>query len=402
MKLLSLVCIVMFVLVSCDNENDKTESIIKPDYEDTSKAMGNIARSCVKTISMGGAKMDIREDVVFAPSSDVNRIFRIPSVVITNEGSILMSCESRSEIEDKGEIDILVARLERNNNVWHIRKVIPHDENNYGRSMNPIFVIDRLGSQGRKGRIYLFASHMKNPDYGVNQKTEEADMVYKYSDDDGKTWSYETSLKNLWDTTQYDANYPSACNGIQMSDGTLLVPTMIARDGKWRSGVVAKRAGMEWQFSFPTDIDGDNESSVYIDTQGNIILDCRTMDHLHRKYQYNISNNELMLLEGREISVNHDLKAEITRVYNDQTFYLSVYVDSHTGERENATLFGSDDGISWKKLYHLQDGFNGFGYGNAAYYNGQLVVAFEDYQNRDIKLHFLSDLLPSLQQIIKR
>ena len=259
-----LVCL-MFLFVGCDSDI-KHIAFTNRDYKDTSEPLGQSSLSRQKAIKLGGVDFNIREDIVYATSDEFNRVFRIPSAIITNEGSILLSCESRSEMADKGEIEILVARLERRKKNWHIRKVIAHNAKSYGRSMNPIFVIDRFGVHGRKGRIYLFAAHMKKPDYGVNQTTEDADFVYKYSDDDGLSWSSETSLKHLWDTTKYQAIYPSACNGIQTSDGTLLVPTMITKDNKWRSGMLQKRPDKDWMFSSPTIYDGDNESSVYINS----------------------------------------------------------------------------------------------------------------------------------------
>lgn len=45
---------------------------------------------------------------------------------------------------------------------------------------------------------------------------------------------------------------------------------------------------------------------------------------------------------------------------------MTTYVDVDRDTREDLTLFASTDGFSWFKVYKLQEGFNGFGYGNVS------------------------------------
>lgn len=59
--------------------------------------------------------------------------------------------------------------------------------------------------------------------------------------------------------------------------------------------------------------------SVYIDAQKRIILDCRTTTYVHRKYEYNLKYDDWTLLK-KEIKVNNNLKAEITRIENPANF----------------------------------------------------------------------------------
>ena len=390
---------VLFVINGC-GKIDEGDTPTPLDYEDTSDWILDHSDVYFKSIELGGTIIQIPEERVFSPSDKMKPVFRIPSGVITNKGSILVSCENRSEAQDKGEIDILVAKKKVGDTIWHIRKVLSHDSKSYGRYMNPVFVMDRMGCHEKKGRIYLFAAHMENPDYAVNQSAEEADMVYKYSDDDGKTWSPEKSIKCYWDTTQYSAIYPSSCNGVQAKDGTLFVPTMIVKNKKWRSGLLIKKPKGIWMFSAPTGMDGDNESSVYFNNNNQLILDCRTTEKIHRKYLYSSSDNSLSLLKESDVKVAVDLKAEITKVEFDTiSFYLTTYVDSKSGERENVSLYGSTDALKWSKVYGLQEGFNGFAYGNAAYYDNQLKIIFEDYAKNDIKMHDLSDYIHILQEL---
>lgn len=393
MTLLNFPLVVLIVsLYSCTTDNDVTQ----PDYVDTSEwvASSDSVSTIVVETNWGG-RFSLTEDVVYRSRLNLRKIFRIPSLVITNEGTLLLSCENRDEELDKGEMDILVARKTKDDGKWDIKKVVKQSDF-YGRSMDPIFVIDRMGAHGKIGRIYLFVSHEKNiQGYTDQTKTSESDIVYKYSDDDGRSWSDETSLKSKWDLSEYDINIPSACNGIQLDNGTMLVPTMPIKNGIWHSGLLIKRPNQDWYFTKPTPMDGDNECSVYIDNDGYIILDCRTTSKSHRKYKYNISTNDFTLLPD-EIQVSNDLKAEITKLEGENTFYMTTYVDVIGDTREDLTLFSSPDGYQWYKIYKLQKGFNAFAYGNVANFNGETYVAFEDYQENSIKVHRLTPYIKEI------
>lgn len=52
---------------------------------------------------------------------------------------MLVACENREGYEDKGEIDILVARKRVSDKEWEISRVWKNDYLTYGRSMNPVF-----------------------------------------------------------------------------------------------------------------------------------------------------------------------------------------------------------------------------------------------------------------------
>lgn len=387
---------VLFLNICCSDNDDSSLSL---DYTDTSEwvASSDSISTIVVETNWGG-RFSLTEDVVYRSGLNLRKIFRIPSLVITNEGTLLLSCENRDEELDKGEMDILVARKTKDDVKWDIKKVVKQSDD-YGRSMDPIFVIDRLGVHGKVGRVYLFVSHEKNiQGYTDHSKTSESDIVYKYSDDDGRSWSEETSLKCKWDLSEYDINIPSACNGIQLDDGTMLVPTMPINKGIWHSGLLVKKPSEDWFFTNPTPCDGDNECSVYVDNEGSIILDCRTTSKLHRKYVYDIANNNFILLPS-EIKVYNDLKAEITKVEWKESlgsFYMTTYVDVNRNTRENLTLFASLDGNLWCKIYKMQNGFNAFGYGNVAHYKGETIVAFEDYLDNSIKVHRLTPYIKEI------
>ena len=162
------------------------------------------------------------------------------------------------------------------------------------------------------------------------------------------TWSPEYSIKNECDFSLYDVVIPSSSNGIQTIDGTLILPTMVVKEGIWYSGIVyLKPRGKGWLFSVPTESPGDNECTVYVDKEEKIILDCRTKEAIRRKDVYDWQKNGWSPYLN-PIPVN--LKAEITR-YNqgDKAIFLTSFCDTEESKRENITLYGSLDAINWKK-----------------------------------------------------
>ena len=386
-----MIAVLMMTFTSCEGSND-CEIISELEYEDTSTNVTSTSRKNTIIREVGGTKNDIVEWVPFYAIEGLRPIFRIPSVTITNNGTTLVACENREIFSDKGKIDILVARKSLGGNEWEIRSVIPYDSLSYGRSMNPIFVIDRMGTFGNRGRIFLFVSHNTNDEkFGVEATTDEKDIVFKYSDDDGRSWSPEYSLKNKWNTAYYTASTPSCANGIQMDDGTLIIPTMFVKDAKWRSGIMYRKPGRDWSFSSPTPNDGDNECTVYVDNQGKLVLDCRTTDYCRRIYIYDMNNDSFELLDYQpKVMVN--LKGEIHKCQiNDSSLYLLTFVDAtKKRNRENVTLYSSLDGLNWGKVYRLQDGEVQGAYSNPVSYNGQTAVCYET--GDDIRIQEISHL----------
>lgn len=383
-----------FILSSCD----KIEGFPST-YEDTSVFLTKTGESEIKLIEIGGREYSVFSDKVF-PSvgkEPLRPVFRIPSIVITNSGTMLVASENRDSYDDKGEIDIVLARKGEKDSDWEIRRIWQNESMTYGRSMNPVFVIDRIGAFGLVGRIFLFTCHIKQGvGYADTAKTDEFDIVFKYSDDDGLTWSSECSIKDKSDFSLYDIVIPSAANGIQMYDGTLIVPTMNVKDGQYHSGIVYMNPKKrQWIFSNTTPNNGDNECTVYFSLEGDTILDCRTTDYIRRKYSY-IWDKKAWSLVQDPILVNLNLKVEITESnINGKRFFLSCFCDTNESLRENITLYGSLDAINWKNICLLQKGLCHLAYSNAACYNNKMAVVLETV-DWGIRVIDLSDLSMSI------
>ena len=333
-------------------------------------------------------------------------MFRCPTLVLTKAGTALVACDNRDINNDKGDIDILLARKEINSSIWTISKVFLSNSRD-GRSMSPQFLLDESIN-----RIYLFVVHFKNiNEQGPYNTPDEVDYVYKYSDDDGLTWSEEFSLSNCW-SEGYNLNFSIFCNnslstnevgqlwnnqknskiedkgkivytasstkGITTNDGTLLLPCEIMVNSYFYSCLLIRNNG-NWRFSQPTPNIGDNECTVYIDNEHRIVLDCRTLQKNRHKYYYDMDNDSFVEITPSQIDSQVAVSTEIV---NDCGLFYMCFPDSPRGERENLTFYGSKDGTNWEKVYRIKNGHLGlFGYSSIAKDNQQLMVCYETPQS---------------------
>lgn len=337
-------------------------------YDDTSTFITNSSSNHSRTVIINNEEYSITEYDVFPKIDELRSVFRIPSIALTNNGTLLVSCENREKPEDRGKIDILLARKARNDDTYEIRRVFDFDSNN-GRTMNPVFLVNKAS-----GRIYLFVCRLKDTSkFARDHQTDEVDFVYKYSDDDGITWSGEHSLKGLWCLNQYTAVIPSSVKGITMSNGTMLLPTMVIKNAEWYSGLLINSNDI-WRFSSPSPTLGDNECTVYEDNNHIIVLDCRTYETTRRRYLYDINSDSFTETAPPIIGSAVAISAEVT---NDHGLFYMGYPDSPRNSRENISFYGSKDGINWNIIYRMMDGYASYGYSAIAVNEDQLFSCYE-------------------------
>lgn len=126
--------------------------------------------------------------------------YRIPAIICTQRGTILVFCEARKKPGDAGDIDLMYRRSTDNGSTWSEEKVIWNDgENTCG---NPCPVIDR-----QTGTIWLLMTHNLGKDSEkeiVAKKSESTRTVWICrSEDDGQSWSMPvnitaTTKKSSW------------------------------------------------------------------------------------------------------------------------------------------------------------------------------------------------------------
>lgn len=342
---------------------------------------------------------------------------RIPSIIVTNTGTVLAATELRSLASsgnDNGEFQLLVKRKISGGTTWTTTNLFPYNAASYGRAMNPSFVIDRTGVHGVIGRIYCFVLTVKDPvKLAISSTRAELDCLYRISDDDGVTWGAITSIKGVWpaDTVFIGAG-SSPANGIQLTNGSLIVPAMCVKNSFWHSCLIYKEVSGDWSFSEITPRYGDNESTCAEGTDNEVILNCRFDNASGRNKNTKRSVYSFKMADKKFTTHASDMtfegyiscQASLNRVlYNTRNIYLFTFPDSSSvmnpnpnNSRVNITVWASLDLIKWIRVYVIHEPIS-LGYSVLSFYNGKMVVIYE--VNSPVLTEDMQDITPILPLI---
>lgn len=180
-----------------------------------------------------------------------NAYLRIPFVEVTNNNILICGGDIRYDgSNDIGNIEIGISRSLDFGKTWQTPKIVLNRNAITTKSR----VHDGLILHNKNtNRLFIFGLKI-NSDNGIFAVTkDETDFVYKYSDDDGVTWSSEYSLKHLFPSS-VTTMYSGIGKGITMNDGTLVVPVQVKNNSgatyDFQSGVIiSSDNGVTWQFN---------------------------------------------------------------------------------------------------------------------------------------------------------
>ena len=149
---------------------------------------------------------------VFVAGAEGVDTYRIPSLLVAGDGSLLLFCEARKvSIADASPTDMVLRRSVDGGRTWLPTQVLARGTGEEAL-MNPTPVLDRTD-----GRILLFCINANTG--GENHNT----LMLLSSADHGKTWSAPDKAQPR--ITGYDDTFvPGAGVGIQMRNGRLIIP----------------------------------------------------------------------------------------------------------------------------------------------------------------------------------
>lgn len=147
----------------------------------------------------------------FWVAGDKYRQHRIPGMIVTDKGTLLIYCEARTHGNDWALMDVMLIRSEDGGKTFGEEMLLAEGNAEHPTVNNPVMV------QDKNGRIHFL--------YLEDYRVEGGKAYRRYSDDDGKTWSEKIDITAATDPDFSNAFAFGPGHGILMADGTLMVPT---------------------------------------------------------------------------------------------------------------------------------------------------------------------------------
>jgi len=208
---------------------------------------------------------------VFVAGQDGVHTYRIPAMVLSPSGAVLVFCEARKQsISDASPTDMVLKRSLDGGNTWLPMQTLVRGEGT-DALMNPVAAVDRA-----TGTVFLMCCN-------TNRKTrgEHRRHLLLASRDDGATWSAPVDIGSR--IAGYDDTFvPGPGCGIQTRTGRLVVPGYTSPekiDAKNEQGFRSRvlygdDGGKTWRMGQPVD-NHTNESQVVELADGRLMLNMR-------------------------------------------------------------------------------------------------------------------------------
>ncbi len=219
---------------------------------------------------------------IFISGQDGYHTYRIPSIVIAPNNTILAFCEGRKlNNKDSGDINLLMKSSSDGGKTWSEQKVIWDDDTN--TCGNPCPVVDK-----DTGIIWLLMTHNLGPDTEKQIKGEKAahsrTVWVSQSNDNGLSWTKPLQITDTIKKTGWNwyATGPGA--GIQLKTGRLIVPCVHSETGKKESYshvIYSDDHGKSWLLGGSTPEPNNNECEVVELTDGTLLLNMRNYNRIY-------------------------------------------------------------------------------------------------------------------------
>ena len=219
--------------------------------------------------------------------------YRIPSLIVASNGTLLAFAEGRKKSGDSGNIDLLLRRSEDNGKTWLPEQVVWDDSTN--TCGNPTPVVDE-----QTGRIWLFMTWNRGDDSEgeiIQKKSKDTRRVFlSYSDDNGETWSNPRDVTSQTKKLDWGWYATGPGVGIQLKHGKykgrLIIPADHSFDkpdgkhyGNYGYGahvIISDDHGKTWRISEPVEQEV-NENQIVELPDGTLMMNARNYNDKHSR-----------------------------------------------------------------------------------------------------------------------
>lgn len=320
---------------------------------------------------------------VFKKKTDGYRNYRIPSIVKSNQGTLLAFCEGRSSLWDHAENDIVLKRSFDNGSTWQNLQVVASDSSN--ALNNPQAVVR---SDGRI--ILLFQRYAEGYGEKLAMPGLDGNRICKtfitFSDDDGKTWAAPADITSQVKRPEATSLATGPGIGIELKKGKhkgrLVMPV---NQGPWKNwyvyAVYSNDGGSTWQKGelapYKKKVRGwANEVQMVELSDGRLMLNARSeTGNRKRKIAYSDDGGQTWsAIEDEKQLLEPECQGSLIRYDENTVLFCNP---RHRTRRRRGTIYASlDDGKTWPHRRTIYK--DGFAYSSmVALGNGEIGVFFE-------------------------
>lgn len=331
----------------------------------------------------GSACIFATHSLVFVPTSDDCRFYRIPAMVVDRDGNLLVAADRRYESNgDLGnhKIDVAIRKSMDGGRTWSPQCIIAKGD---GQSAVCFGYGDPALAVAPSGRIIcIMAAGRNNYFYGMRN------MGITMSDDNGTTWtpvceltasSFRDATHDLTDSLGFWSIFTTSGRGLTTSNGTIMfAANTLKQSGTYASDCYLLSSGDEgesWQLGPALAFAEGDESKLVEMKDGKLLLSVRRRG----ARGFNIGSPDGSRWEQQwnngDINNGNACNADILRYSPD--ILLHTYL-KHPTDRANLMLaMSNDEGRSWHDIMNIQPG--GAAYSTMVKLpNGDVAILFED------------------------
>jgi sialidase-1 len=189
------------------------------------------------------------------------------------------------------------------------------------------------------------------------------------STDDGISWSKPENLTRLLKQESWWLLAPSPQSGIQLADGTLVMPVQgrTAREAiaTFATIMISRDHGATWQVRQPA-YTGGNECQAVVQSDGTIMLNIRndrerfravavTKDQGETWEQHPTSRNTLIEPNCNGSLLRFNIRQDGGEQRDGQPGHVLLFANPHTqkGRTHHTLQVSFDEGMTWPESHHL-------------------------------------------------
>ncbi len=297
------------------------------------------------------------EQPVFTAGEGGYHTYRIPSLIVTKEGTLLAFCEGRKNGRgDAGDIDLLLRRSTDGGKTWGKTQVVWDDGTN--TCGNPCPVVDAA-----TGTIWLLLTHNLGKDteaeiVGGTGDGSRTVWVSK-STDDGVTWAKPVEITRDVKKPEWTWYATGPGIGIQTKSGRLVIPCdSKSEKGKVREShvIFSDDHGKTWKLGGVVG-PGCNESQVAELDDGTLLLNMRSFQGNNRRLIATSKDGGATFTKpvADPALIEPVCQASLVRVPGEKNTLL--FSNPASTKREKMTVrLSRDGGKTWPVSRLLHDG----------------------------------------------